>query len=269
MIDRSGLTNRPPLKPAIGVLEAAAARTASPCPRGGRPLVMAKRMPASCRRCDGRLGAVGQHLVLGDQRAVDVRQQQRDFRRCVMAQLRDSVSRAAARRARRAPAAVGRVRARRCRRHSSGSPSAAFCRPGIQDRLHDAPARLDHVGALEQRRVADHARRRSASRSRVRLASGTSPCSGNPCCTVAERRPPGRGAWPRTAARCPRPAGCCSTSQLGGSVVDVRVAEQRVGRLLEADGDLGRPRAPCACRCAGRTARRPSASCRSSACSAT
>src|SRR5579872_1135968 len=48
-IERSRLTKRPPLKPAIGVLSCSGSNSMS-MPRGGRPLVMAKRMPTSPRR---------------------------------------------------------------------------------------------------------------------------------------------------------------------------------------------------------------------------
>ena len=48
-------------------------------PRGGRPLVMAKRMPAVMQLLHGGLRALGQHLLFGDERAVDVGQDQGDL----------------------------------------------------------------------------------------------------------------------------------------------------------------------------------------------
>ena len=50
-------------------------------PRGGRPLVMAKAMPARCNALHGRLRALRQHLVSRDERAVDIGQHQRDLGR--------------------------------------------------------------------------------------------------------------------------------------------------------------------------------------------
>ena len=68
----------PPLKPEIGVSSRSGSNSMA-MPLAGRPLVMAKRMPASRRLCHGDLGALGQHLLFGDERAVDVRQHQGDL----------------------------------------------------------------------------------------------------------------------------------------------------------------------------------------------
>ena len=76
--DMSGLTSTPPLKPAIGVSSASGSISIA-MPRGGRPLVMAKRMPVGPQRLHGGDGALGQHLLLGDQRAVDIGEQDGDL----------------------------------------------------------------------------------------------------------------------------------------------------------------------------------------------
>ena len=47
-------------------------------PMVGRLEVMVKPMPASCSRRTARLGALGQGLVLGQQRAVDIGDDKRD-----------------------------------------------------------------------------------------------------------------------------------------------------------------------------------------------
>ena len=49
-------------------------------PRGGRPLVIANAMPAACSALHGRHGAWRQHLLRGDEGAVDIGQDERDFR---------------------------------------------------------------------------------------------------------------------------------------------------------------------------------------------
>jgi hypothetical protein len=49
-------------------------------PQGGRPLVMANAMPASCSSRAASFCQLGQDLVLGDQRAVYVCEQKSDVR---------------------------------------------------------------------------------------------------------------------------------------------------------------------------------------------
>ena len=89
-------------------------------PRGGRPLVMAKRMPRRAARRTACLRAFGQDLVRGHQRAVDIGEHQRDLAILVIGPSPCSVERppgtAIARQQ-----LVGRLRARRCPRRSSES----------------------------------------------------------------------------------------------------------------------------------------------------
>ena len=77
MTVQSGWTKTPPLKPAMGVSRCRASLIIF-MPRGGRPLVMAKRMPRSRKTPDGVLCALGQNFVLGDKRAIDVGEDERD-----------------------------------------------------------------------------------------------------------------------------------------------------------------------------------------------
>ena len=74
-------TIRPPLKAAMGVSSRRGSTSIS-MPRGGRPLVMAKRTPAWRRLLHRGDGVVGQDLVLGDQRPVHVGQEEADGGSC-------------------------------------------------------------------------------------------------------------------------------------------------------------------------------------------
>ena len=75
----SGLTKMPPLKPAIGVRSASGSINIA-MPRGGRPLVIAKAIPAACSAFTAATARVRQHLLRGDEGAVDIGQDERDFR---------------------------------------------------------------------------------------------------------------------------------------------------------------------------------------------
>ncbi len=70
-------TMSPPLKAAIGVWRSSGSISIS-IPRGGRPLVTAKRMPASTELVHRVDGLVGEDLVLRHQRSVHVGQQHAD-----------------------------------------------------------------------------------------------------------------------------------------------------------------------------------------------
>ena len=69
----------PPLKPPTGVVMPSGSISMRK-PRGGRLLMIAKAIPLRAKPRRGRLGARGQHLVVGHQRAVDIRHDGRDLR---------------------------------------------------------------------------------------------------------------------------------------------------------------------------------------------
>ena len=75
---RSGVAMTPPLKPPTGVLIPRGSISMRK-PRGGRLLMIEKMNSACAQFCHGRLGARGQHLVIGDQRAIDIRNHGRTF----------------------------------------------------------------------------------------------------------------------------------------------------------------------------------------------
>ena len=77
--DMSGFTNSPPLNAAMGVSIARGSINIA-MPLGGRPLVSAKRMSGGVELVHRLDGSVGQHLVLGDERAVDVGEHEADLR---------------------------------------------------------------------------------------------------------------------------------------------------------------------------------------------
>src|SRR5215475_8601907 len=130
MMERSRFTKSPPLKPAMGISSLSGSKSIS-MPFGGRPLVMAKRMPASCRLWTAawaRSVRIFCSVTSVPSTSAAVALQQLVRRR----------------RPRRAGLVVREVLGRRIG-------------PGVDDRLHDLPARLDIVGPLEQRRIAAHA----------------------------------------------------------------------------------------------------------------
>ena len=97
---------------------------------------------------DRRLRRLGQHLVLGDQRAVHVRQQKADvpLRRSRLP-LRWQVDRPPG------PISVARQQlVGRLRAVAAGvvvREVSLLRRPGVEHRLHDAPSLLHHVGTHE------------------------------------------------------------------------------------------------------------------------
>ena len=97
---------------------------------------------------------LGQHLVVGDQCAVHIGQQKTDvaFARSWLLLRRRSTGRQARSVARKQ--FVGRLRAVAAG-GVVGEVGLLRC-PGVKHRLHDAPSLLHHVGAHEERRIADH-----------------------------------------------------------------------------------------------------------------
>jgi hypothetical protein len=68
----------PPLKPPTGVVDSEALDQHAQA--AGRPAADNRKMNSACAQfCHGRLGARGQHLVISDQRAVDIRNHGRTF----------------------------------------------------------------------------------------------------------------------------------------------------------------------------------------------
>src|SRR5262249_26380391 len=124
--------------------------------------------------------------------------------------------------------------------------------PSVEDRLRDLPAGFDGVGALKQRRIADHAvvDQRLVSGVAGDLEVGlvceihVSPCS-------ASRWDP--DTWPRTRARYLHPAGCEGSSSWDASAPHwcretAHTAPDESGsRFRSIDVSY-------ICRCAGRTA---------------
>ena len=110
--------------------------------------------------------------------------------------------------------------------------------PDVEDRRHDAPARLHHVAAVEERRVAESCSRRAASRSRCAAGCRSSPRSRSPSspCRAASSGP---GTLASKRSEMPSSGWMWITSRLGFSCSTGRVAEEHERRALELDRDLG------------------------------
>ena len=76
----SGSTMEEPLKGPTGSQSASGSDQEAHADRVGRLEVMVKPMPARCSRCTADRARIGQRLVLGQQRAVDVGDHEGDFR---------------------------------------------------------------------------------------------------------------------------------------------------------------------------------------------
>ena len=132
--------------------------------------------------------------------------------------------------------------------------------PGGDDRVHERPLLLDLVRAREQRLVAEH---RVEDQPLVRL--GQVGAEGAAVHEVHVHRcgsaSPARAPWRRSRARCPRPAGRARPAGSGAAPRSPR--PRTAGAARAGTGSRSSSRgAAAACRCAGRTACRPSASCR-------
>src|SRR6266851_9973028 len=155
MIARSGLTKSPPLKPAIGVSSLRASNSMA-MPMGGRPLVMAKRIPAARKLCT----AAWARSVRTFCSVTSVPSTSASTRESLRF---SAIGTSTVRSFEGAPgAAIARQQfVRRGRAVPAGDIAwnilGRIVCPGVQDGLHRAPARLDIVGPLEQRGVADHA----------------------------------------------------------------------------------------------------------------
>src|SRR6202011_6169550 len=156
MIARSGLTKSPPLKPAIGVSSLRASNSMA-MPLGGRPLVMAKRIPALRRLCTAAWARSVSTFCSVTSVPSTSASTREIFRFSAIRNL------CSVRSFEGAPgAAIARQQfVRRGRavpaRNIAWNILGRIGGPGVEDGLHRPPARLDIVGALEQRRVADHA----------------------------------------------------------------------------------------------------------------
>ena len=112
-------------------------------------------------------------------------------------------------------------------------------RPGVEHRLHDAPSLLHHVGTHEERRVADHDVIDQRLVSDIRLLR-------EPVIVVEVHLHGGEVHHRPTALDLelqgdPLVRRDAQHQPVGPQGVDGRVLERRVGRLLEADGDLRIP----------------------------
>src|SRR5262249_18826448 len=206
-------------------------------PRGGRPLVIAKRMPAACKALTAFCAlSVNTFCSVTSVPSTSASTSEIFPRRAIRSSPAPSVERtpgtAVARdqlAGRRGPAAAGDI-VRKIARRIVG--------PGIEDGLHRLPARFDIVRALEQGRVSNHAiveERLVTDVGRhleIRLV-------GKIHADIAQlyRRP---GLFGREFE-------CDSLVGLDAKDHPVRIhpldtcaAKQRVGGLMEADGDLGR-----------------------------
>ena len=131
-------------------------------PRGGRLLMIVNTIPRAFSSATASRVARRQRLVVGDQCAVDIGDDggnldARSRRSGVMTTFRGRIVDRTPAPAVARQQLVGFARARASGRHRSAVRRVAILRPGIEDRLHHPPSGLDVVGALEQRRVADHA----------------------------------------------------------------------------------------------------------------
>ena len=75
----SGLTKMPPLKPAIGVRSASGSINIA-MPRGGRPLVIAKAIPAAASAFTAAAAREVSTLSVVTKRAINIGQHKRNFR---------------------------------------------------------------------------------------------------------------------------------------------------------------------------------------------
>src|SRR5262245_23733246 len=156
MMERSGRTNSPPLKPAMGV-SIRSGSISMAIPFGGRPLVMAKRMPDSRSRSTARrarsvstlscvtsvpsTSARSSEILGGLIIGVPPASMSPDRQPSMSIAMKQSICRVRPR----ASSGIIRKVVRRP------------CGPGIENGLHGAPGCLDRVCALEQHRIADQA----------------------------------------------------------------------------------------------------------------
>src|SRR5215510_7849423 len=237
MMASHGVTKSPPLNPAIGVSSFRSSSSIA-MPRGGRPLVMAKRMPASRRCCTAALACfVSTFLSLTSVPSTSARTTE---------MLRFSAIRPSDHRSvQRTPSATvaGQQLVRRggtiATRHIVRKIPRWIVGPGVEDRLYRAPPRLDVVGALEQRRISDHAVIEQRFVSRVARDLEISP--------VGEIHADGAQTHRRAGT-----LGCeiegdafvgldAKDHPVGIHPLHLGVAEQRVWRLMKTDGNLGPP----------------------------
>src|SRR5262249_28695031 len=150
-----GVTKMPPLKPAIGVSSLRSSKSMA-IPRGGRPLVMAKRMPVSRSLCTAAWARlVSTFCSLTSVPSTSARTSE-IFRF-------STISPRGQRSVQRPPSAtIACQQFVGCSRTVATSDIVRkiprrIVGPGVEDGLYRAPSRLDVVGPLEQRRVADHA----------------------------------------------------------------------------------------------------------------
>ena len=138
------------------------------------------------------------------------------------------------------------------------------CLPDVQHRADHAPSGFDHVGALEQRGVADHAIVQQALVAGAGLA-----CRNSRRYSKFMSTAPSRMAGPgHLGGEVQRNAFFRLDVQhqlVGHQVLDRGVAEQDKRSAAKLDHDAGVARRAGVCRCAGKRERRPSASCRSAA----
>src|SRR5690349_19896683 len=150
---RSGRTNSPPLKPAIGVSSLSASNSIA-MPRGGRPLVMAKRTPALCNALTAPC-ARSVSTFCSVTSVPSTSASTREILRFSAIDTSGSVQRP--------PGAavacqqvVGRGRTTSARGIAREISRRIVC-PGIKDGLHGSPSRFDIVSAVKQGRITDHA----------------------------------------------------------------------------------------------------------------
>src|SRR5215831_2431549 len=232
---KSGLTNSPPLKPAIGVSSLSASAIMA-MPRGGRPLVTAKRMPRSCRLCTAACArSVSTFCSLTSVPSTSASTREIFRLSAIAASAGGSLERApGASVARQELVGGGRALAAG---GIVGEVLGRVARPVVEDGLHGPPARLDVVGTLEEGGIADHAvvEQRLVAGGGRRIEIGL---VGEVHADVAEIHgeagPLGgelqRNAFVRLDAQ---------DHPVGIHLVDMRAAEQGVRRLVEADRDLG------------------------------
>src|SRR5215510_10047719 len=237
MMTSCGVTKRPPLKPAIGVSSLRSSSSMA-MPRGGRPLVMAKRMPVSRRCCTAALARfVSTFLSLTSVPSTSARTTE---------MLRFSAIRPSDHRSvQRTPSTTvaGQQLVRRggtiATRHIVRKIPRWIVGPGVEDRLYRAPPRLDVVGALEQRCISDHAVIEQRFVSRVARDLEISP--------VGEIHADGAQTHRRAGT-----LGCeiegdafvgldAEDHPVGIHPLHLGVAEKCVWRLMKTDGNLGPP----------------------------
>src|SRR5215470_3966881 len=150
-----GVTKRPPLKPAIGVSSLRSSMSLA-MPRGGRPLVMAKRMPISRSLSTAAWARlVSTFCSLTSVPSTSARTSE-IFRF-------STISPRGQRSVQRSPSAtIACQQLVSCGRTVATSDIVRkiprrIVGPRVEDGLYRAPSCLDVVGPLEQRRVADHA----------------------------------------------------------------------------------------------------------------